>query len=151
MSAEHDATELENRLERITAAIRIIHKHHNLADRTYDVRDFAARFMRDGDGTSWEHPFVLEYGAAVKTLVDEGVIGHKQELDLTKPQTFALQGGPRHNELITLEAGKTSLEIVTPVKLISKPGEEGTSIGHTVAGNYVLGSDVRILNWRAAQ
>lgn len=77
MAAEHDAVALENRLERITTAIRTINEYHNLGDQVYDVRD-----NHGGDdgftGNSWEHPKVKAYGEAVKTLVDEGVLARAE-------------------------------------------------------------------------
>lgn len=70
--------DLAERGERITAAIAIVDKHHNLGDQVYDVRERHGWDYVDGkpyEGESWQHPTVTAYGDAVETLRREGALG----------------------------------------------------------------------------
>lgn len=132
-------------IDRVIAAIRTIHKHHNLGDAAYAVRDHAAGLMKDGDGTAWQHPFVTEYSAAVQALHEEGVIGDEQEIDRTQPRTVVLQGGPKHGEFTTLQPNTRELEILANRRTARGDGSKVA----VVEGKYVETPDVRIFCWRA--
>lgn len=49
-------------------ALATVNRLHNLGDAIYDVRRYASENDSEYTGSSWEHPDVLAYSAAVKVL-----------------------------------------------------------------------------------